>query len=133
GRARGTRWSGNDIRGGPGRDSTSLAARAAQGTNQACTDCKTPHEHCRPDRDIGTRLNSNGANVGVSLGASLHRGGGFRAVTTGPRAPTDYLSSLALDSARPLGAACGADRITTQRGRCARAFSQAATRAANIV
>ena len=52
---------------------------------------------------------------------------------TGPPAPTDYLSSLALDSACPRGAACGADRITTQRGRCTRGFSQAATRAANIV
>jgi hypothetical protein len=87
----------------------------------------------RPDRNIGPRLNGNGGNVGVSLDASLHRGGGFRAVTTGPRAPTAYLSSLALDSACPLGAACGADRITTQRGRCTRDFSQAATRAANIV
>ena len=49
---------------------------------------------------------------------------GQESVTTGPRAPTDYLSSLALDSR----AACGADRITTQRGRCARCFSQAATK-----
>jgi len=42
------------------------------------------------------------------------------------------LSSLAPASAC-LGAACGADRITTQRGRCTRGFSQAATRAASIV
>src|SRR5262249_53513860 len=91
----------------------------------------------RPDRDIGTRLNSSRGNVGVSLDVSLHRGGGFRAVTTGPGAPTDYLSSLALDSACPrqgrARAASGADRITTRRGRRARGFSQAATRAANIV
>src|SRR6266508_1785359 len=59
--------------------------------------------HMKPLRNIGTRLNSNGGDVGVSLDASLHRGGGFRAVTTGPRAPTHYLSSLALDSACPLG------------------------------
>src|SRR5262249_31954571 len=102
---------------------------AAQGNNQGYTDCKAPHEHSRPDRDIGTRLNSNGGDAGGSLDAFLHRGGGFRAVTTGPRAPTDYRFSLALDSA----AACGADRITTQRGRCARCFSQAATREANVV
>ena len=85
------------------------------------------------DRDVGTRRNSNGWNIGISLDVSPHRGGGYRASKTGPPAPTDYLSSLALDSARPLGATCGADRITTQRGRCTRGFSQAATRAANIV
>src|SRR5262245_44205794 len=51
----------------------------------------------------------------------------------GPRAPTSYLSSLALDSACPLGAPCGEDRITTPRGRGARVFFVSATRAANIV
>ena len=61
-----------------------------------------------------------------------HMADEVHASTTGPRAPTHYLSSLDLDSACP-GTACGADRITTQRGRCARGFSQAATRAANIV
>ena len=96
---------------------------------QVARDEQVLHTAIDLDRDIGTRLNSNGGNVGVSLDAFPHRGGGFRAVTTGPCAPTDYLSSLALDS----GAACGADRITTQRGRCARCFSQTATRAANIV
>ena len=96
---------------------------------QVARDEQVLHTAIDLDRDIGTRLNSNGGNVGVSLDAFPHRGGGFRAVTTGPCAPTDYLSSLALDS----GAACGADRITTQRGRCARCFSQTATREANVV
>ena len=116
----------------PGRETTH-GGGPGQGSNQGCTDCKAPHEHSRPDRDVGTRRNSNGWNIGISLDVSPHRGGGYRAGKTGPPAPTDYLSSLALDSARPLGATCGADRITTQRGRCTRGFSQAATRAASIV
>jgi hypothetical protein len=82
---------------------------------------------------LGLVLIVTGWNIGISLDVSPHRGGGYRAGKTGPPAPTDYLSSLALDSARPVGATCGADRITTQRGRCTRGFSQAATRAANIV
>ena len=82
---------------------------------------------------LGLVLIVTGGTLGYRWTYPHIGGGGYRAGKTGPPAPTDYLSSLALDSACPLGATCGADRITTQRGRCTRGFSQAATRAANIV
>src|SRR5262245_8050961 len=60
--------------GGSGTIPTLPAGRAAQGSNQGCADCKAPHEHSRPDRDVWTSLNSNGGNIGIPLDVSL-RGG----------------------------------------------------------
>ena len=50
-----------------------LDSMAAE-SNQGCTDRKAPHQHSRPDRDVGTVLNRNGWNVGISLDVSPHGG-----------------------------------------------------------